>query len=116
MSADVLARWLAALADPTRAGDALADDVRIERFAPMARGTSALAPEEAFVGLVAAIAWLRRTPSNVGFALAGEPVAIGDRLEVEYVYRTPDFENGGTWIVRIVDDKIAMLQHRPYQI
>jgi hypothetical protein len=113
---DALARWIAALHDPATAGAAVTDDVRIERYAPIKKGIAALAPAEVHEGLEAAIALLRRSPKVATFALDGEPQIFGDRIEVAYTISVPDFTNGGIWILKLRDDKIAHLQHRPYAI
>lgn len=108
-------RWLAAL----HRGDAraaLADDVRIERFDPVKRGTAALKPVEVFEGIEAAKRWLERTPATITFTLAGEPIVEGDRIIIDYIYSFEDFSNGGTWILRVANDKIASLAHRPYEL
>ena len=110
-----LARWLEAMRDLSRLPDAVTEDIRIERFAPAPRDAPAAAPEQVIVGLAAVETWLRRTPKNVAFELAGEPVSDGDRLTVEYLYRADGWSNGGTWTVRLAGDRIAELAHRPYE-
>ena len=113
---EVLTRWLAALRDPALLPAAVTDDIRVERFAPAPRGTPAVAPVQVMDGIPAVAKWLALTPKAIAFELAGEPVADGELVTVEYRYRVEDWSNGGTWILRLAGDKLAWLAHRPFAL
>jgi len=113
-----LSRWLEAMRDVAHLPAAVTDDIHVERFAPVARGTVADAPVQVMDGVAAVATWLRLTPKNVAFELAGEPVVDGDLVTVEYIYRVTDHDwsNGGTWALRLAGDRIAWLAHRPFAL
>lgn len=113
---DALQRWVAALNDHALLPAVAADDIRVERFAPVPRGTTAETPAQVMDGIAAVAAWFALTPKVIVFELAGDPTVDGDLVTVEYRYRVETWSNGGTWTARLAGDRIAWLAHRPFAL
>jgi len=95
---------------------AVADDVRIERHAPGARGTAPIV--ETFAGIAEVSRWLARTPPVVVFALVGEPGPEPDGgCAMAYAIHAGEFHHGGIWCAQLGgDERIALLSHHPFAL
>lgn len=102
--------------DPALLRAAVIDEVRIDRHAPGARASAALA--ESLAGIAEVAQWFARMPDGVRFALAGAAWAEPDAAwGIEYAYDSGAFHHGGIWIARLADDgRVAVLSHRPFAL
>lgn len=91
---------------------ALADDAVVERHRPGEVDDVV----ERFTGVDAIHKWLARTAARSVFALAGEVAVEGEQARVEYAIVLDDFKNGGIWIARARDGKLAHLSHKPFAL
>jgi hypothetical protein len=112
-------RFVDALNQPTdRAalGLAEAEDVRIDRHAPGARGVGPIV--EIFRGVDRVASWLHRTPPEIQFERVGAPWLDRDGAGcTEYAIHAGEFHNGGLWVGRLgPDGRLVFLSHHPFAL